>query len=103
MRGEQLHQISGARLSWEYFGKGYFNVKGVSIPVAVSVFLDELYPAPRSRTARVFSKLIQYNRLDQRWALCGVAGDSRWLQAAAGLRVKRWRVLMCVSRFSVLA
>src|ERR1700684_2934001 len=41
--------ISGARLYWEYWGKGgYFNVKGVSIPVAVSVFPDELYPAPRS-------------------------------------------------------
>src|SRR5262245_12569209 len=36
--------ISGARLYWETFGKlGYFNVKGVSIPVAVSVFPDELY------------------------------------------------------------
>jgi pimeloyl-ACP methyl ester carboxylesterase len=30
--------ISGARLYWEYWGKGYFNAKGVSIPVAVSVF-----------------------------------------------------------------
>ena len=36
--------ISGARLYWEYWGKGYFNAKGVSsIPVAVSVFPDELY------------------------------------------------------------
>ena len=26
--------LSGARLYWEYFGKGYFNAKGVSIPVA---------------------------------------------------------------------
>ena len=32
------HGVSGARLYWEYLGKGYFNVKGVSIPVAVSVF-----------------------------------------------------------------
>ena len=30
--------LSGARLYWEYWGKGYFNAKGVSIPVAVSVF-----------------------------------------------------------------
>ena len=35
--------VSGARLYWETFGKlGYFNVKGVSIPVAVSVFPDEI-------------------------------------------------------------
>jgi pimeloyl-ACP methyl ester carboxylesterase len=56
--------LSGARLYWEYFGKGgYFNVKGVSIPVAVSVFPDELYPAPRSWTEEAYPKLIHYNRL----------------------------------------
>lgn len=57
--------LSGARLYWEYFGKGYFNVKGVTIPVAVSVFPDELYPAPRSWTERAYPKLIHYNRLDK--------------------------------------
>ncbi len=57
--------ISGARLYWEYFGKGYFNAKGVSIPVAVSVFPDELYPAPRSWTERAYPKLIHYNKLDK--------------------------------------
>src|ERR1700761_9530082 len=55
--------LSGARLYWEYFGKGYFNVKGVSIPVAVSVFPDELYPAPRSWTERAYPKLIHFNEL----------------------------------------
>jgi pimeloyl-ACP methyl ester carboxylesterase len=55
--------ISGARLYWEYFGKGYFNVKGVSIPVAVSVFPDELYPAPRSWVEKAYPKLVHYNRL----------------------------------------
>ena len=55
--------LSGARLYWEYFGKGYFNVKGVSIPVAVSVFPDELYPAPRTWTEKAYPKLIHYNRL----------------------------------------
>ena len=54
--------ISGARLYWEN-KLGYFNVKGVSIPVAVSVFPDELYPAPRSWTERAFPKLIHYNKL----------------------------------------
>ena len=55
--------LSGARLYWEYFGKGYFNAKGVSIPVAVSVFPDELYPAPRSWAEQAYPKLIHYNRL----------------------------------------
>jgi len=56
--------ISGARLYWEYWGKGgYFNVKGVSIPVAVSVFPDELYPMPRNWAERAFPKLIHFNKL----------------------------------------
>ena len=57
--------ISGARLYWEYFGKGFFNAKGVSIPVAVSVFPDELYPAPRSWAERAYPKLIHYNKLEK--------------------------------------
>jgi len=57
--------LSGARLYWEYWGKGYFNAKGVSIPVAVSVFPDELYPAPRSWTERAFPKLIYYKKADK--------------------------------------
>jgi len=57
--------LSGARLYWEYWGKGYFNAKGVSIPVAVSVFPDELYPAPRSWTEQAYPKLIHYNKLDK--------------------------------------
>jgi len=58
--------LSGARLYWEFWGKlGFFNVKGVSIPVAVSVFPDELYPAPRSWAERAFPKLIHYNKLDK--------------------------------------
>jgi pimeloyl-ACP methyl ester carboxylesterase len=58
--------LSGARLYWENWGKlGYFNAKGVAIPVAVSVFPDELYPAPRSWAERAYPKLIHYNRLDK--------------------------------------
>src|ERR1700747_1225787 len=58
--------LSGARLYWENWGKlGYFNAKGVSIPVAVSVFPDELYPAPRSWTEKAFPTLIHYNKLDR--------------------------------------
>jgi pimeloyl-ACP methyl ester carboxylesterase len=54
--------ISGARLYWEYWGKGYFNAKGVKIPVAVSVFPDELYPAPRSWAEQAYPKLVYYKR-----------------------------------------
>jgi pimeloyl-ACP methyl ester carboxylesterase len=55
--------LSSARLYWEYFGKGYFRAKGVSIPVAVSVFPDELYPAPRSWAEQAYPKLIHFNKL----------------------------------------
>jgi pimeloyl-ACP methyl ester carboxylesterase len=56
--------LSGARLYWENWGKlGYFSAKGVAIPVAVSVFPDELYPAPQSWTEKAFPKLIHFNKL----------------------------------------
>jgi pimeloyl-ACP methyl ester carboxylesterase len=58
--------LSGARLYWENWGKiGFFNAKGVSVPAAVSVFPDELYPAPRSWAERAYPKLIHYNRLEK--------------------------------------
>ena len=55
--------VSASRLYWEYKG-GFFNAKGVSIPVAVSVFPGEQYEAPRSWTEQAYAKLIHYNRLD---------------------------------------
>jgi len=57
--------ISGARLYWEYWGNSYFNVKGVSIPVAVSAFPDEIDLCPRSWAERAYPKLIHYNKLDK--------------------------------------
>jgi pimeloyl-ACP methyl ester carboxylesterase len=56
--------LSGARLYWEN-KLAYLNVKGVSIPVAVSVFPDEIYSAPRSWAERAYPKLIHYNKLDK--------------------------------------
>ena len=56
--------VSASRLYWEYKG-GFFNAKGVSIPVAVSVFPGEQYQAPRSWTERAYPKLIYYNTLDK--------------------------------------
>jgi pimeloyl-ACP methyl ester carboxylesterase len=55
--------ISGGRLYWENWGTSFFAVRGVTVPVAVSVFPDELYPAPRSWAERAYPKLIHYNRL----------------------------------------
>jgi pimeloyl-ACP methyl ester carboxylesterase len=61
--------ISSARLYWErlYSEKtfGFFSVKGVSIPVAVSAFPDELFQAPRSWVERAYPKLIYYKRHDK--------------------------------------
>ncbi|SHG23527.1 epoxide hydrolase family protein [Bradyrhizobium erythrophlei] len=56
--------ISSARLYWEN-KLNFFEPKHVSIPVAVSVFPDELYAAPRSWTERAYPKLIYYNKLDK--------------------------------------
>ncbi|MFY9936997.1 MAG: epoxide hydrolase family protein, partial [Silvibacterium sp.] len=57
--------ISGARLYWENKGYSFFGVRGVVVPTAVSVFPDELYPAPRSWAERAYSKLIYYNKVDK--------------------------------------
>src|SRR5467141_141248 len=56
--------ISGARLYWES-KLPYFSVKGVSIPVAVSAFPDEIDLCPRSWAERAYPKLIHYNKLDK--------------------------------------
>ena len=56
--------VSSARLYWEN-KLAFFDVKNVQIPVAVSVFPDELYAAPRTWTERAYPKLIYYNKLDK--------------------------------------
>jgi pimeloyl-ACP methyl ester carboxylesterase len=59
--------ISSARLYWDTTqistGGGFFDVRGVNIPVAVSAFPDEIYAAPRSWAERAYPKLIHYNKL----------------------------------------
>src|SRR5262245_14191240 len=58
--------ISSARLYWERLNTektfAFFNVKGVSVPAAVSAFPDELYQAPRTWVERAYPKLIHYNK-----------------------------------------
>jgi pimeloyl-ACP methyl ester carboxylesterase len=56
--------VSASRLYWEYKG-GFFNAKGVSIPVAVTVFPREQYQAPRSWTDHAYPKLIHFNEVDK--------------------------------------
>ncbi|WP_136622427.1 MULTISPECIES: epoxide hydrolase family protein [Mesorhizobium] len=56
--------VSSARLYWENKFP-FFTPKGVSVPVAVSVFPDELYQTPRSWAERAYPKLIHYNKLDK--------------------------------------
>jgi len=59
--------VSSARLYWDTTqvsnGAGFFDVRGVKIPVAVSAFPDEIYAAPRSWAERAYPKLIHYNKL----------------------------------------
>jgi pimeloyl-ACP methyl ester carboxylesterase len=57
--------ISAARIYWEYPGLPFFDVKNVSIPVAVSFFPDEIEEVPRSWAERAYPKLIHYNKLDK--------------------------------------
>jgi pimeloyl-ACP methyl ester carboxylesterase len=54
--------ISSARLYWEN-KLNFFAPKHIAIPVAVSVFPDEIYAAPKSWTEKAYPKLIHYNRL----------------------------------------
>jgi pimeloyl-ACP methyl ester carboxylesterase len=56
--------ISSARLYWEN-KLNFFAPKHVAIPVAVSVFPDEIYAAPQSWAEKAYPKLIHYNRLPE--------------------------------------
>jgi pimeloyl-ACP methyl ester carboxylesterase len=54
--------VSSSRLYWEN-KLAFFAPKPIKIPVAVSVFPDELYACPRSWAEKAYPKLIHYNRL----------------------------------------
>ena len=56
--------VSASRLYWEYKG-GFFNAKGVQIPVAVTVFPGEQYQAPRSWAEKAYPNLIYFNEVDR--------------------------------------
>jgi len=56
--------VSSARLYWES-KLAFFAPKGVTLPVGVSVFPDEIYAAPRSWATAAYPNLIHFNRLDR--------------------------------------
>src|SRR5215212_5136057 len=60
--------ISSAQLYWDTAllgGGGFFDVRGVKLPVVVTVFPDEIYAAPRSWAEKAYPNLIHYNKLDK--------------------------------------
>ena len=60
--------VSSARLYWETFQiakGGFFDPRNVTIPVAVSVFPDEIYAAPKNWAEKAYSKLIYFNKVDK--------------------------------------
>ncbi len=56
--------VSAGRLYWEN-KLSFFSPKGVTIPVAVSGFPDELYQVPRNWAEQAYPNLIYYNNLDK--------------------------------------
>jgi pimeloyl-ACP methyl ester carboxylesterase len=58
--------ISSARLYWDNAHNptgGFFDVRGIKIPVAVSAFPDEIYTAPQSWAQKAYVKLIHYKKM----------------------------------------
>ena len=56
--------VSSGRLYWENT-LGFFDVKGVTVPAAVSVFPRELYKAPRSWAEQAYPNLVYFNEVDR--------------------------------------
>ena len=60
--------ISSARLYWEHMQTakaGFFDAKGITIPVGATANPSEIYTAPKSWTERAFPKLLHYGRTDK--------------------------------------
>ena len=58
--------ISSARLYWDTAHNlpagGFFDARGVKLPVGVSAFAEEIYQAPKSWSEKAYVKLIHYNK-----------------------------------------
>ena len=85
---------------------GFFDARGIKIPVAVSAFPDEIYTAPKSWAEKAYPKLIHYNKAAQGRPLRGLGaagvlrrGDARVVQVTAlGGRMRA----MLVAAFAAL-
>lgn len=56
--------VSAGRLYWEN-KLPFFTPKGVKVPVAVSVFPDELYQTPRTWAEKAYPNLVHYNKVEK--------------------------------------
>jgi len=59
--------ISSARLYWDNAHHpagpgGFFDARGIKIPVAVTAFPEEIYTAPKSWAEKAYPKLVHYNK-----------------------------------------
>jgi pimeloyl-ACP methyl ester carboxylesterase len=60
--------VSSARLYWDNqqtSKSGFFDPKGVAIPVVVTVFPDEIYAAPKNWAESAYPKMIYFKKLDK--------------------------------------
>jgi pimeloyl-ACP methyl ester carboxylesterase len=58
--------VSSARLYWDnahHPSGGFFDPRGIKIPVAVSAYPDEIYTAPRSWAEKAYAKLIHFKKM----------------------------------------
>jgi len=56
--------VSSSRLYWEN-KLGFFDFKGVTVPTAVSVFPNEIFPALRAWAEQAFPNIIYFNQVDR--------------------------------------
>jgi hypothetical protein len=68
--------ISSARLYWDTRHNlppgGFFDIRGIKIPVAVSAFAEEIYQTPKSWAEKGVSQADPLQQLRQRHAFCGL-------------------------------
>ena len=58
--------VSSARLYWDnahHPSGGFFDPRGIKIPVAVSAYPDEIYTAPQSWAEKAYVKLIHFKKM----------------------------------------
>ncbi len=60
--------VSSARLYWDnahHPTGGFFDIRGIKIPVAVTAYPDEIYTAPRSWAEKAYPRLLHYNKVSK--------------------------------------